>query len=214
MSFAAYVEGKSVAVVGPAVAPYDQREEVEAHDIVARISYRHDLDDPVPGYGDRTNVVFYNVEAARKYELGVYDSFIDNIDWVLLKKHKPVTPLIRDISKDNYEMVPVPFPKANQLPITLNHLVKAKPSKITVFGADLYLGGPGSAYDPKHLDRTAARDWWGIAFHEPIEQHAFMKELYRKNHGLIVGDKRFTDALCMSTQRYLMALRKAWNYGT
>ncbi len=214
MSFAQYVNGKTIALVGPAVAPYDQSAEVEAHDLVYRISYRHDLNRPTPGYGERTNIVFYNVEAARKYQLGVYDSFIDDIDWILLKKHKLLKIGKRDMTKDNTLLLPVPFDKANQLPIALDHLVRFEPSKITVFGADLYLGGPPTAYDKAYLDRTPERDWWGVNFHEPTDQHQAMRMLYKKHSDLIVGDERFLAALDMSTPRYWRKLREAWNVRT
>jgi hypothetical protein len=38
-SFGEYVAGKTIAIVGPAPAPYDQSAEVDAHDIVYRASY-------------------------------------------------------------------------------------------------------------------------------------------------------------------------------
>jgi hypothetical protein len=212
-AFGRYVEGKTIAVVGPAVAPYDQSAEVEAHDLVYRISYRHDLNKPTPGYGERTDIVFYNVEAARKYQLGVYDSFIDSIEWVLLKSHRLMKVSRRNITQDKALLVKVPFDKANQLPIALTHLVDFRPAKITVFGADLYLGGPATAYDKNYLDRAPERDWWGVQFHEPVDQHVAMKNLYKKHSELIVGDDRFLAALGLSTQRYWTQLRKAWNVG-
>jgi hypothetical protein len=213
MEFAEFVEGKSVALVGPAVAPYNQSDEVEAHDLVYRISYRHDLDPPVAGYGKRTDIVFYNNEASRKYMYGVYDSFIDEVEWVVLKTGKRPPGPGRDISKDNTVVARVPFAKANQLPTALFHLMKCNPAKVTVFGADLYLGGPKTAYDPNHLKRTAARDWWGINFHEPADQHHFMKDLWRRNREVIVGDDRFLEALGMSTPRYYRRLREVWRVG-
>lgn len=213
MSFGEYVEGKTVAVVGPAVAVYDQAAEVEAHDLVYRLSYRHELDPPVPGYGERTDIVFYNGEATRKYMLGVYDSFIDNIDWVVLKHGKRPKGPGRDITRDNTVVANAPFTKANQLPIALDHLLKHNPASVSVFGADLYLGGPATAYDKKHLDRTPERDWWGISFHDPADQHAFMRELYRRNRERIVGDERFLAAMGMSTARYWRKLREVWNVG-
>ena len=213
MDFAEYVKGKSVAVVGPALALDDQSAEVEAHDLVYRISYRHDLDPPVPGYGERTDIVFYNGEASRKYMLGVYDSFIDDSPWVVLKNTKRPAGPGRDITKDNTVYAKAPFAKANQLPIALNHLLECGPSKITIFGADLYLGGPGTAYHRNHLRRTPARNWWGVNFHDPAEQHVFMRELYRRNREIIVGDSRFLDALSTSTARYLRRLREVWRVG-
>jgi hypothetical protein len=119
----------------------------------------------------------------------------------------------RNITQDKALLVKVPFDKANQLPIALTHLVDFRPAKITVFGADLYLGGPTTAYDKNYLDRAPERDWWGVQFHEPVDQHVAMKNLYKKHSELIVGDDRFLAALGLSTQRYWTQLRKAWNVG-
>jgi hypothetical protein len=212
--FEQFVNNKTIAIVGPAVAPYDQSAEVEAHDIVCRISYRHDLNKPTPGYGERTDAVFYNAEAARKYMLGVYDSFIDTVTWILLKKHRPVKTPLRDMSHDKTVTVKPPFTKANQLPIALNFFLrKCEPAKITVFGADLYLGGHGVAYHKNYLDRTPERDWWGIDFHEPYLQHRFMKVLVSRNKNIVVGDERFLDALRLSNDKYIQRLEENWANG-
>jgi len=212
--FKQFVDNKTVAIVGPAVALYDQSVEVESHDIVCRISYRHDLNKITPGYGERTNVVFYNAEAARKYELGVYDSFIDDIGWILLKKHILVAQPLRDMSRDKTVKVKPPFPKANQLPIALNFFLrKCEPAKITVFGADLYLGGHDVAYHKNYLDRTPERDWWGIDFHKPYLQHRFMKVLVNRHKHIVVGDNRFLDALNLDSDKYLNQLKRNWANG-
>jgi hypothetical protein len=212
--FGQFVNNKTIAIVGPAVAPYDQSAEVEAHDIVCRISYRHDLNKPTPGYGERTDVVFYNAEAARKYMLGVYDSFIDNIHWILLKKHRPVKTPLRDMSRDKTITIRPPFAKANQLPIALNFFLrKCEPAKITVFGADLYIDGHATAYHNNYLDRTPERDWWGIDFHEPYLQHRFMKVLVNRNAHTVAGDTRFLNALNLNTDEYMEHLKRNWANG-
>lgn len=202
--FADYINGKSVALVGPAVAPYDQSVEVEAHDVVYRIGFRHDLGKPVPNYGERTDVVFYNAENSRKLALGLYDGFVTNIPWVMVKRDPKM------IKRHRYRVLDLPFSKANQAPIALNDLVKLGPSKISVFGVDLYLGGPSTAYDKNYLDRTPERDWWGVQIHSPEDNHRFIRRLVRQHKDLIVGDERFRHVSRLSTQEYLRDLKKAW----
>ena len=204
--FADYISGKSVALVGPAVAPYDQGDEVESHDVVYRIGYRWDLNKPVPNYGDRTDVVFYNAENSRKLALGLYDPFVKEIPWVMVKRDPKLGKV-----KHSYRVLELPFTKANQAPIALNDLVKLGASKITVFGVDLYLGGPSTAYDKNYLDRTAERDWWGVQIHTPQDNHKFIRNLVREHKQLIVGDERFIRAANLSTPEYLRNLKKAWN---
>jgi hypothetical protein len=203
-TFADYILGKSVALVGPALAPYDQSAEVEAHDVVYRIGYRWDLGKPVPNYGERTDVVFYNAEASRKLALGLYDTFVKNIPWIMVKRDP------RAAITHHYRVLELPFKKANQVPIALNDLVKLRPSKITVFGVDLYLGGPSTAYDKNYQDRTPERNWWGVQIHTPEDQHKFVRRLVRQHKDLIVGDERFMRAAKLTTPEYLRDLKKAW----
>jgi hypothetical protein len=204
-SFEDYIRGKSVALVGPAVAPYDQSAEVEAHDVVYRIGYRWDLNKPIPNYGERTDVVFYNAENSRKLALGLYDTFVKDIPWVMVKRDPKLT------KKHPYRVLELPFTKANQAPIALHDLVKLAPSKITVFGVDLYMDGPTTAYDKNYLDRTPERDWWGIEIHDPRENHKFIHQLLRNYRELIVGDNRFMAVAQMSTKHYMENLARAWN---
>ena len=203
-TFAEYIAGKSVALVGPALAPYDQSAEVEAHDVVYRIGFRHDLGKPVPNYGERTDVVFYNAENSRKLALGLYDTFVKTIPWVMVKRDPKM------VKGQSYRVLDLPFSKANQAPIALHDLVKLGPSKITVFGVDLYLGGPATAYDKNYLDRTPERDWWGVQIHNPQDNHRFVRRLLRQHKDLIVGDKRFIHAAQLTTPEYLRDLKKAW----
>jgi len=204
VKFGDYVRDKTVAVVGPAVAPYDQSAEVEAHDVVYRIGYRHDLGEPVPNYGVRTDAVFYNAENSRKLALGMYDPFIAAIPFVLTKKDPKIGKVRR------YEVLELPFAKANQLPIALHNLVKHNPKYISVFGADIYLGGPSTAYDKNYLDRTPERDWWGVKIHEPKIQHGFLRELYLKHSDIIRGDERFVAACKLPGREYLRRLKEVW----
>jgi hypothetical protein len=205
VEFADYIRGKSVALVGPAMAPYDQGDEVEAHDVVYRIGYRWDLNEPVPNYGERTDVVFYNAENSRKLALGLYDSFVKQIPWVMVKRDPKM------IKGHPFRVLELPFTKANQAPIALHDLVELGPSKITVFGVDLYLGGPSTAYHKNHLDRTPERNWWGVQIHTPQDNHKFIRNLVREHKQLIVGDERFIRAAKLSTPEYLRDLKKAWN---
>lgn len=202
--FADFVENKTVAIVGPALAPYDQSLEVDSHDVVYRIGFRHDLGKTVPGYGERIDAVFYNAENSRKMILGLYNDFIKDIPYVLLKRD----PKVRTSKK--YEVLDLPFTKANQIPIALDNLLKWNPKKITVFGADIYLGGHETAYDKNYLDRTRDRDWWGVQIHDPQENHNFLRNLYLDNQEMIVGDERFVEACKLTPDQYWERLKEAW----
>jgi hypothetical protein len=202
--FADFVKGKTVALVGPAVAPYDQSAEVDSHEIVFRIGYKWDLGKDVPNYGTRTDAVFYNAENSRKLALGLYDQFIKEIPYILVKRDPKIG------ANQRYEILELPFKQANQVPIALHALVKSNPKAITVFGADIYLGGPATAYDKNYLDRSPERDWWGVEIHNPGANQKFLAELYRNHKKIIKGDDRFIAACKLSNRDYMTQLKGAW----
>jgi len=105
-SFGEYVDGKTIAIVGPAPAPYDQTAEVDAHDIVYRPSYgfHTPADEAVrlsshaeigtdwyesgvfpAGYGTRVDMAFYNNGATRMGMRGELDQVLVDLDWAMFK---------------------------------------------------------------------------------------------------------------------------------
>ena len=201
------VRGKSVAIVGPAPSLADQTADVEAHDLVYWVSYRNNLQPHPTGYGDRVDAILYNAGHSRECELGKYDSFIKNIPYVFMKQHKRAGP------NNNYPMVARPFGKANQVQIVLHQLLPLKPAKISVFGSDLYLGGPGKAYAYSYDQRTPEAQFWGVKLHQPELQHRYSRKVWMENKNIIVGDDRFLAAVKMPTYVYMAELERVWTDG-
>lgn len=199
-----FVEGKRVAVVGPAPSVGDQSVEVDSHDVVIRVGYRADLQSPTPGYGVKLDAVFYNYWNSRKLGLGLYDSFVFDIPWVLVKKAYQPPEGLRA-----FRVVPLPFKKANQIPIVVADLVAHNVGSVSVFGTDLYLGGPGFAYAPGYSGFIPERIWWEIKLHEPVRQHKFLRKL-RRLSGKIEGDERFLRALRLTSDEYERQLWNQW----
>jgi len=207
VSFAEAVTGKTVAVVGPGPSVGDQSAEVESHDLVYWVSYRNNLQPHPTGYGNRVDAVFYNVQHSRELELGKYDSFIGDIPYVFTKWHKRVS------DRNNYPMLPKPFAKSNQIQIVLQQLLELRPAAIRVYGADLYISGPGKAYTYEYDRRTPEAQFWGIQLHDPGEQHRFTRGLWVHNQEIIVGDDRFLHAVSMTNRQYLQELARVWADG-
>ena len=203
-SWESFIPGKTVAVVGPAPSVGDQSAEVDSHDVVIHIGYRSDLQAPPQGYGNRLDAVFYNYLNSRKLGLGLYDEFIFDVPWVLVKKAYKKPEQI-----DNYVVIPPPFSSANQVPTVVNNLVKNGAKEISVFGTDLYLGGPEYTYAPGYNGWVAKRIWWEINLHKPQLQHAFLRGLWKKS-GTIKGDDRFLEAMNLTTKEYLRLLSERW----
>ena len=202
-----FVKGKRVAVVGPAPSVGNQSKEVDSHDVVIRVGYRCDLQAPQSGYGEKLDAVFYNYWNSRKLGLGLYDSFIYEIPWVVVKKE-----YLRSKFSGNYHVASSPFPKANQVPIIVNDLLENDVHSCTIFGTDLYLGGPDFAYEPGYSGHIPERIWWEIQLHRPGLQHRFLRKMFLET-GKIVGDERFVRAVSMSTKRYVRVLKKKWEGG-
>lgn len=199
-----FVEGKRVAVVGPAPSVGDQSADVDAHDVVIRVGYRCDLQPPASGYGEKLDAVFWNYWNSRKLGLGLYDSFVYDIPWVLVKKeYRPPEGL------QNFRVVPLPFKKANQIPIVVGDLLANNVRSVTVFGTDLYLGGPSFAYEPGYSGYIPERIWWEIKLHQPEQQHRFLRSAWERS-GKIEGDERFLSAMRLSTREYIKQLTNKW----
>jgi hypothetical protein len=208
MDFADAVRGKTVAIIGPAPALTDQAAEVDSHDLVYWVSYRNNLQPHPTGYGNRVDAVFYNTAHSRECELGKYDSFIHDVPYVFMKKHK------RASRNNNYPMLEKPFPSANQIQVVLHQLLALGPAKISVYGADLYMSGPGRSYQPNYDRRLPEAQWWGIQLHKPGAQHRWSRSVWRANKKVIVGDERFLRPLRMTTKEYLAELERVWTNGT
>jgi len=199
-----FVKARRVAVVGPAPSVGDQSEAVDSHDIVIRIGYRCDLQPAPSGYGSKLDAVFYNYWNSRKLGLGLYDGFIFDIPWVLVKKaYRPPEGL------KNFRVVPLPFSKANQVPIVVGDLLANNVESVTVFGTDLYLGGPSFAYEPGYSGYVPERIWWEIQLHRPGLQHRYLRGLWNST-GKIMGDERFTSAVSLPTKKYVQELKQKW----
>jgi hypothetical protein len=207
VSFAANVNGKTIAIVGPAPALTDQSAEVESHDLVYWVSYRNNLQPHPTGYGNRVDAVFYNVQHSRELELGKYDSFIGDIPYVFTKWHKRVT------GRNNYPMLPKPFAESNQIQIVLHQLLELRPAAIRVYGADLYLGGRDNAYTYEYDRRTPEAQYWAIQLHEPGLQHRWSRKTWLENQDIILGDERFLRAVRMGGKRYIKELERVWADG-
>jgi hypothetical protein len=203
-SWSQFVAGKRIAIVGPAPSVGDQSKEVDSHDVVIRVGYRSDLQKPPSGYGRKTDAVFYNYWNSRKLGLGLYDSFIYGIPWVVVKREYR-----RPAGLQNYHVASPPFRSANQVPILVHDLLINNCQSITIFGTDLYLGGPKRSYEKGYSGYIPERIWWEIQIHKPVLQHRFLRKAYLES-GKIVGDERFLKAVNMSTKRYVRRLEKIW----
>jgi hypothetical protein len=212
VSFVEYVAGKTIAIVGPAPAPYDQSAEVDAHDIVYRTSYgfTYDLERQVEvfesgrlpsGYGTRVDMAFYNGSASRIAHTGALDDVYGDLDWAI-HKFSPVyeSPLTNIRTAKPCRWPSRPHFAPNQVTWMLYDLIGYEVADVTVFGADFYMGPTESWYDVNYM----AAGWEQHAedpteslspkFHDQEHQREFIR-LIRQQTGWPNGDDRFMHAL-------------------
>jgi hypothetical protein len=79
-------------------------------------------------------------------------------------------------------------------------LMHFHPASVTVYGADLYAGGPGHAYYDGYDRRPVSGTAEGIILHRPFEQFRAHKAVLAT--GLIAGDDRYLAAASMSEDDY------------
>jgi hypothetical protein len=213
-SFGEYVDGKTIAIVGPAPAPYDQSAEVDAHDIVYRVHWNcppSAVDDPTypanvlpRGYGKRADMAYYNVGSTRLAIDGHSDHVLQRLEWAITKSDMPSSGLTNIRTANQPPMRPG---AQNQIPAMLWDLTYYHPASVTVFGADFYSGELETWYDDNYLSTEKVLEpdamldhTRGVHWHDQTEQRRVVRMV--RDLGWLIGDDRFLKALDMTFEEY------------
>jgi hypothetical protein len=226
-SFGEYVDGKTIAIVGPAPAPYDQTAEVNAHDIVYRTcwGFLAPVDDAIlksssaafggdwfrddvfpAGYGTRVDMAFYNVGGSEMMARGELDHVIRHLDWTVCKRQNMQPSGLTNLRSCNRAPMKVPGTE-NQITAMLWDLTFYRPASVTVFGADFYTGDFEDWYDPSYVPtelwadpdilRESAR---AVVWHDMADNRRVCQLV--DDIGWIAGDARYLNALHMTPEEY------------
>ena len=233
MSWDDYVRGKTIAVVGPAPAPYDQSDEVNAHDIVYRTSYGFVLEGETEsfqsgllpaGYGDRVDASFYNGSATRLVSSGHLDEVYADLDWAVHKWPPDYVSPLTNVRACRHPRLRGSDVHGNQVTLMLYDLTAYEPASVTVFGADFYMAPPAEWYSTEYgsekmvltNDVTAWESDYtesiGANFHDQEVQRQVIRAI-RDQYGWPAGDQRFLDALYTPKEvheKLLLDLRAAY----
>jgi hypothetical protein len=224
-SFGEYVAGRTIAIVGPAPAPYDQTAEVDAHDIVYRTSYGFRApEDPLllrsssaengqdwyqsgvfpDGYGTRVDMSFYNAGATFMAERGELDHLLADLDWAVWKANGLTVSGITNVRSCNRPPMKVPGTES-QVTAMLWDLTFYEPAAVTVFGADFYTGPIETWYSPQYVPEAAILDpvdWpehvRSILWHDQADNRRIVQMVDRL--GWLAGDDRYLKALRMTPE--------------
>jgi hypothetical protein len=215
-TFGEYVDGKTIAIVGPAPAPYDQTAEVDAHDIVYRTQFlaspdqvRHP-DYPAnvlpAGYGRRADIVYLNGQTTNMAADGQLDHQLPGWDWVVCKLPSFAVSGLTNVRQANWPTMKAPGTQ-NQITGMLWDLTFYRPAGVTVFGADFYTGDFEDWYAEEYVPRDTAADetLWpstvsAIHWHDQHDNRRIVKAV--RDLGWLVGDTRYLNALDMTFEEY------------
>jgi hypothetical protein len=209
MTYRELIEGKRVAAVGPAPAPYDQSAEVDAHDVVIRFGFDHW---PWAGYGDRVDVVGLDGHHSGLFLQGRLPVAVPEGAWCVLKMAPDVGWPRVHTADWQYGGNPL------QLTLILNDLRRFGPADVTVFGANFYVE-PFRAYAEsdwefgESSDPVTGRAWARYVLgqtntahdHYPKQDMARIRAI-RDEFGWPNGDERFMRVLAMSDDEYDAAI--------
>ena len=202
-SFAEYVNGRTIAIVGPAPLEGDQTGDIEAHDIVYVVTGH------VRAHDVRADIVFLNANGARHYRR--HGSVPYEPDWIVTKQRRLEGPNIRAAV----------WPRGinpNQVVIALHDLTFYEPADVKVYGADFYLGGPTDAYVAPVKAEIHGMGFTGIErvesairAHDQTSQRRVVRRIIA-DHGWPSGDSRYVTAAMMTDNQYRAAYAQAWRH--
>ena len=201
-TFEEYVAGKRIAVVGPAIPVGDQSAAIDEHDLVYRLAQRRQ---PIPEYGTRLDIAYLNGLLGRTIlddDKRDYYERIRNCGWWVYK-----TPHGRQHRPHGKERMAIKPAIRNENAITgvLWDLVQFPVASITVYGTDLFAGGPMGSYHPSEQpDGATPEQLAWFVMHRPLEQLRTHRAIVAT--GKVVGDDRYLKAATMTDAEYQVVI--------
>jgi hypothetical protein len=197
--FAEYVAGRTIAIVGPGSLDGDQTPEIEAHDLVYVCSgqWRH--------HDVRADIVFLNSNYGRKY--ANHDLDLEYApEWVVLKNAGSSRPQTRTAHQRKGINI-------NQVTGAVWDLSHYEPADVKVYGADFYLGGPGSSYQANYKTHAQTYNYQrteeSLRSHDQQGQRAIVRDVIAAK-GWPTGDSRYVDIAMMPDKAYASAYNAVW----
>jgi hypothetical protein len=196
MTFEEYVEGKVIALVGPAPAVGDQTAEIETADIVYKAA-QHLWD---TSYTARADIVYFNGSRGRTIlddEQAELKALADPAEWWVYKlkyhTHRP------DGLYRRAAMTP-DLKNPNVFTSAIYDLLQFNPKEIRVYGTDLYAAGPADSYGPGNLRRELHDQAGAVIAHQPMRQRRIHR--WAVSTGKVTGDDRYLAAVNMTDEEY------------
>lgn len=213
--FAEYINGKSIAIVGPAPTGEDLADEIDSFDIVIRLNYRGK--NSLSGsneFGSRLDISYYNNECASIIYNASNKDFIDELKYIVFKsiEYRYQKQILseqqgRILFSPNYYLF---IGTANMIQNALYDLLHFDPKIIKVFKVNFYLSD--KAYHDGYSIHEKRNDfewrWQQFARHNFMTQLNFIKLLWKS--GMIEVDKNCERVLNLKADKYVNELESIY----
>jgi hypothetical protein len=208
-SFRDLIQGRTVAVVGPAPPSEDLRAEIDAFDFVVRTNYQGKLD---PRAGSRTDISYYNGNRLISHRDEII-AIAPSLRWLVsargsdqaLRRMLPTHPGIRSA-----ESAPAIFFHANPLaiPAILIDLVRFVPARIKLFGSDFFSSKTShtQGYHRRPIEAEALSH--SLRIHDPFSSFRLVQQLVRT--GLCTVDALAEGVLRLDGEQYAARLQELY----
>lgn len=184
--FRSLIEGKSVAIVGPAPPDSGCGQEIDGFDYVVRTNYRIGSNDPVSDFGSRTDIAYYN-----HYRIATQQADVRNasrlVPWVVLKsgadlaRFQEFAPDHTGDARNAFLIHDLFFQDAAPMAIQtiLGDLLRFAPGRIKLFCTTFYNSANTYNAGYRAIPLTADTTSRDLRLHEPFSCFAFVQNLYR-----------------------------------
>jgi tetratricopeptide (TPR) repeat protein len=214
-----YIEGKSVAIVGPAPNGEPHGEVIDAFDVVVRFNYFGPNYMPDPDeFGKRINISYYSVGNLRIAAHQNRDLHLSELDFYVFKKQKH-TFLQAGLTQGNAKQLTINrnffYKVPNLMPAALFDLLLYNPGIVKIFKSNFYLSS--QPYETNYLNKVQLKTQQVnkiqkmTSVHDPLCQLSFTRNLWES--GRIAADKCCEDVLKRTDEAYMTEMEKIYLNG-
>ena len=201
-TFRALLQGKSVAIVGPAASDAKVGPEIDSFDVVIRPNYLGDTNRPDPDiFGSRTDVSYYNSEHCEKVHLSGQAEHFNDLRYMAFPYNqysfqKPIfwQGKARVFSRNPHFFNGVP----NMIQCIVHDILPFDPSRVKIFNTNFYLSKQlyYGSYTSQHKLLLPT-----LAEHDLVSQLNYIRNLWRA--GVVEADEACEFVLGLPAKEYM-----------
>jgi hypothetical protein len=209
--FSNYINGKNVAIVGPAPTNIEHGAEIDSYDVIVRMNYFGQELCPKK-YGSRTDVSFYN--GLMTEHLASRQKEIDKcLNFLLFNQNAKKHDLIKRLHKRGVAeyLLPTQFPRKrpNALQLLCADIINRNPQSIKLFNLSFYYNKVSYAPGYKVLSKTKSHSLKEYSLiHDILENFIFVRNLFNK--GSLKCDENIKEILLLDSLSYLKGVQQIY----